>query len=63
MVQRKTGEDVKDYSKDEILNALKESIKLQRHYAYLLNMHDGGRRRLFENYEEWIERLRETKED
>lgn len=40
--------------------ALSESLKLQRHYAELINMHDGGERRLFNGSAEWIERLIET---
>jgi hypothetical protein len=41
---------------------LRESLKLQRHYAELLNMNDGGQRRLdvFASPEAWIARLRET---
>lgn len=43
----------------ELKIALQESIKLQSHYANLLNMHDGGARMLFGSPEKWIERLRE----
>jgi hypothetical protein len=39
--------------------ALEESVKLQSHYADLLNMHDGGERMIFKSAAEWIERLRE----
>lgn len=39
---------------------LEESVRLQSHYADLLNMHDGGERRPFKNADEWIARLRET---
>ena len=43
---------------NEILEkSLKESVKLQSHYANLLNMHDGGERMIFKNIDEWIERL------
>jgi hypothetical protein len=38
--------------------ALTESLKLQRHYAGLLNMHDGGQRIIFNSVDEWIERLK-----
>lgn len=38
-------------------HALRESVKLQAHYANLLNMHDGGKRIVFKSAEEWIERL------
>lgn len=37
--------------------ALEESIKLQSHYARLLNMYDGGDRLSFPNAEAWIRRL------
>lgn len=37
---------------------LEESVKLQSHYAELLNMHDGGERMVFTK-ETWIERLKE----
>lgn len=42
--------------------ALREALKLQKHYAELLNMHDGGQRRseVFASPETWIARLRET---
>jgi hypothetical protein len=41
--------------------ALDESIRLQAHYAQLLNQYDGGRRLVFVNAEAWIARLRETR--
>jgi hypothetical protein len=41
--------------------ALDESIRLQAHYAELLNQYDGGRRIAFVNAEAWIARLRETR--
>ena len=42
-------------------SALIESLKLQAHYATLLNMHDDGRRMVFVDVESWIERLQKTK--
>lgn len=39
--------------------ALAESVKLQSHYAGLLNQYDEGQRRQFANEDEWIGRLRE----
>lgn len=42
---------------DQIIHALRESVKLQSHYADLLNMHDGGERIVFKDVEEWLERL------
>lgn len=44
----------------ELRIALDESVKLQSHYAKLLNAHDGGGRAGFENAAAWIARLRET---
>lgn len=41
-------------------NALSESLKLQSHYAVLLNQYDGGARRVFGNNEVWIKRLAEV---
>ena len=41
----------------EMMLALIESVKLQSHYASLLNMHDGGKRREFTCPAEWIQRL------
>jgi hypothetical protein len=40
---------------------LSESVKLQSHYAELLNMHDGGQRITFMDADEWIERLKGVK--
>jgi len=52
-----------DYSKEELEKALYESLKLQSHYAELLNMYDNGRRMQFDTTEKWIERLRFIKQD
>lgn len=46
---------------DELRAALEESVKLQSHYAGLLNEYDGGFRRQFATADEWIQRLRECK--
>jgi hypothetical protein len=40
--------------------ALRESLRLQSHYAELLNVSDGGERRIFRSPDEWMERLREV---
>lgn len=48
---------------EEIWNALEESVKLQSHYATLLNQHDGGRRHVFSNAHDWIQRLRAVKRE
>ena len=55
-----------DYSLLQAKNArlkelLDESFKLQVHYAELLNMHDGGERIVFENIEQFEERLKTVK--
>ncbi len=44
----------------ELRIALEESVKLQSHYAKLLNMYDGGQRISFATADEWITRLQET---
>jgi uncharacterized Zn finger protein (UPF0148 family) len=41
--------------------ALEELIKLQSHYATLLNGYDDGCRHPFESAEEWMDRLEELK--
>jgi len=38
-------------------HALEASVSTQRHYADLLNAYDGGKRMLFANATEWMERL------
>lgn len=43
-----------------LTKALEESLKLQSHYAKLLNMHDGGQRMEFPTIEKWINRLQVT---
>ncbi len=45
----------------ELRIALRESVKLQAHYARLLNQWDGGQRMIFDDSAAWIARLRETK--
>lgn len=41
--------------------ALEESVKLQSHYAELLNMWDGGHRIAFKDATAWLERLSELR--
>ncbi len=43
----------------ELAHALAKSVDLQRHYAKLLNDHDGGQRLDFADALEWVRRLRE----
>jgi hypothetical protein len=40
--------------------ALHESLRMQSHYAILLNMRDGGERKTFWRVDEWMNRLREV---
>lgn len=47
-----------DYDIDALKIALEESVKIQSHYAKLLNMYDGGNRIGFKNTDEWIARLK-----
>jgi hypothetical protein len=41
----------------ELIEALERSVKLQSHYAWLLNQYDGGNRIGFVNADEWLQRL------
>jgi len=43
---------------DELWEALEQLVKLQSHYATLLNMHDGGQRIPFKDAKEWLMRLK-----
>ena len=45
---------------EDLRIALDESVKLQSHYAKLLNMYDAGKRREFPTTDLWLARLRET---
>ena len=40
-----------------VMAALRESLKLQCHYAKLLNMHDGGERMTFQTPAQWMDRI------
>ncbi len=51
----------KPVSTEELMTALEESVKLQSHYAILLNEWDGGQRITFANADKWIARLRKCK--
>lgn len=44
-------------SPSKIMRALEESVKLQSHYATLLNTHDGGNRLVFNSTMEWMDRI------
>jgi hypothetical protein len=43
--------------------ALEESVKLQSHYAVLLNIHEGGNRMTFESADAWICRLKKLADE
>jgi len=45
----------------EVKEALDKSVKLQSHYAKLLNQYDGRERICFSNEEEWLKELRKGK--
>lgn len=45
--------------KKRIRKSLEECLKLQNHYASLLNLYDGGSRLTFRSAQEWINRLQE----
>jgi hypothetical protein len=47
-------------SSTELRRALKASLKLQSHYAQLLNQYDGGQRMIFDSMDKWLARLREV---
>lgn len=47
----------KDRQIENLTKALEESLKLQAHYAKLLNDYDGGHRLIFNTKEAWMNRL------
>lgn len=47
------------FDRERMSNALDEAMKLQTHYAELLNDYDGGKRVGFQSGEAWMERLEE----
>lgn len=55
-----SGEWIEATPPGDLRAALEESVKLQSHYAELLNMHDGGQRMCFDDADAWLERLREV---
>ena len=50
-------------SEQEFRFALEQSVRLQSHYAKLLNQYDGGTRRVFASADEWMARLREMESE
>lgn len=51
-----------ELTRDELISALQKSVKLQAHYAWMLNMRDHGERIIFKNSDEWVARLIHLKE-
>lgn len=61
IIDRATTEIEKDVRViAKLRRALEESVKLQSHYALLLNSQDGGRRMQFASADEWLARLDEV---
>lgn len=61
IIDRATAEIEKDVRViAQLWRALEESVKLQSHYALLLNSHDCGRRMQFASADEWLARLDEV---
>ena len=42
----------------DVFDALERSVRLQSHYAKLLNQYDGGERMTFDSADQWIARLK-----
>lgn len=55
--------DCREKQFTEIRFALEESIKLQSHYAQLMNQIDGGHRREFKDGDEWMKRLKKAPDE
>ncbi len=58
LTERGSGSLQPDCSAADLRTALDESVKLQAHYAKLLNQWDGGHRLIFPSTGSWIARLR-----
>ncbi len=56
------GKGMSDYLR-ELLRALDESVKLQSHYAGILNSYDGGTRLQFADADAWMKRLADLEKD
>ena len=46
-----------------VRNGLEESVKLQSHYAGILNQYDCGERIIFQDAQQWLNRLQTLKEE
>lgn len=53
-------EENENYTNEQLRFALEQSVKLQSHYAHILNMYDSGNRKMFRDANEWIERLKDV---
>lgn len=53
---------VAEATREQLELALCSSVRMQAHYATLLNMHDGGERRTFDSADAWLTRLEEVAE-
>jgi hypothetical protein len=58
-VRDKEIEDLKD-EVSRLTTALEASVRLQSHYAGLLNIYDQGQRMQFKSVEAWLKRLEKT---
>ena len=50
----------KSLAEDVMQIALRESLKLQSHYAQLLNDWDGGKRHIFKSVGEWVAKIQSS---
>ncbi len=60
LILRKLDQAIADLARGDdqgLVDALEQSVKLQSHYAELLNIHDGGQRLTFASAEAWLDRL------
>lgn len=49
------------YTQKELWYVLKHTLRLMAHYAELLNMHDGGQRKI-PHIDVWVDRVLKLKE-
>ena len=54
---------ISEATREQLELALRESVKLQEHYADLLNMHDQGERQIFKNVDAWLTRLEDDDDE
>lgn len=60
LVRNKADNFMTHATESDLEKALAESVKLQSHYAGLLNEYDGGKRLQFDSHAAWMNRLLET---